>query len=1048
MEGPARLLCCFLRLGPAGCTPFVISSIGLMSMSLFVGGVHAESTLEQSASRLITALGEKGYHDTAIAVLDQLLRNEAVSDSFREKIPLWRANERVASGRELLDLEQRQRAFERAISDFKQLLEGDQDPSVAAEAAFQLGMVFLDMGRLLRNQAATVGKDGSKAEQFFLSAVHVFVGPRSGQTALSAIEKELKQVETLISKFRDQRLITSTDRRVLNQLEQSREKLRGRRVQVQLLAAEACSGMAECFEQHSKEWGRSLEDALRRYHAVYLSTPTRSAGLWARLEEGKTLLALGREKEGQDVLLEITKLPSSETLIYQLRVKAVDALLAAWLNTTSLTDDQEFDERLRQFALGSNRASPLDPDLLAMKYRSAELLWRRLEASSADSKDARKSLLADIRTLARDVAKAGDVHAASARKLLEKLGGQDAAFAERLGRSFAASFRHAEKVLEHYRKNPSETQRSVARIELQEVLRIAPSQLAEDQELKKEQLSLLRYQLALLFYEDERYHEAVSLSNFLVKRSSNDPIAQKAAILAFASWQALSVQQNTYWGESATAQMGEMASVIMRRWPRDGCSADAAEVSINLALRNGNSAAIKNVLQSLNEDVIGRAEVLLRGGVALWHLCQHPGNEQNSTSGTLMTECLQDASRVLDEGLAAIDEKKALQNTSLEVAVAGAVARCEIFLHSGNNDSLDLFSLLTHVGYGPWQVLQDSSIELPLSIYEPGLHVCIRGFAKIQRYDLAMQAMKDLVAKVSSNKEARHRLVRTSISVGKKLIEGVEERIEQDSTTSERNGFSEDEIEFIGQLLDFTRAATEQLEVLSWVAVTLGRLGFPGDGLVASVPEGKKKSFLTQDALAIEGILSHAKLPQLAKTSWRRELVAVRSNLGQWDEAVEQMRVILADPQNNRSPMLQQYAADLFQEAAQDSQSLEQARGYFREAIVGSRVMVGDGESIVWGWGSLASRVSKSAFSSRGAVADKMRDIYFEARYRLADCRLAWAQKEGDTSIKIRLLKEAEADIKIETQLHPGLGGDTLRERFEALLDAIQQEFVTISRTR
>ena len=683
MEGPARLLCCFLRLVPAGCTPFVISSVILISMSLFVGGVHGESTLEQSASRLITALGEKGYHDTAIAVLDQLSGNEAVSDAFREKIPLWRANERVASVREASDIEQRQRAYERAISDFKQLLDSDQDPSVAAEAAFQLGMVFLDMGRLLRNRAATVGEGDSEAEQFFLSAVHVFVGPRSGQTALSAIEKELKQVETLISEFRDQRLITSTDRRVLNKLEQSREKLRGRRVQVQLLAAEACSEMAECFEQHSKEWSRSLEDALRRYHAVYLSTPTRSAGLWARLEEGKTLLALGRKKEGQEVLLEITKLPSSETLIYQLRVKAVDTLLAAWLNTTSLTDDQDFDERLRQFALGDNRTSPLDPDLLAMKYRSAELLWRRLEASSADSKDARKSLLADIRTLARDVAKAGDVHAASARKLLEKLGGQDAAFAERLGRSFVASFRHAGKVLERYRKNPSENQRSVARIELQEVLRIAPSQLAEDQELKEEQLSLLRYQLALLFYEEERYHEAVSLSDFLVKRSSYDPIAQKAAILAFSSWQALAAQQNTYWGESATAQMGEMASVIMRQWPRDRCSADAAEASIHLALRNGNSAAIESILQSLNEDVVGRAEVLLRGGVALWHLCQHPGNEQNSTSSVLRTECLQDASRVLDEGLASIDEKKALQNTSLEVAVAGAVARCEISLHSG-----------------------------------------------------------------------------------------------------------------------------------------------------------------------------------------------------------------------------------------------------------------------------------------------------------------------------------------------------------------------------
>ena len=232
------------------------------------------------------------------------------------------------------------------------------------------------------------------------------------------------------------------------------------------------------------------------------STPTRSAGLWARLEEGKALLALGRKKEGQEVLLEITKLPSSEALIYQLRVKAVDSLLASWTNTTSLKDDEQFDERLRQFVLGDSPVSPLNSDYLAMKYRSAELLWRRLEASSVDSKDARKSLLADVRILARDVAKAGGIYAASARKLLEQLGRQDAALADRLGRSFVASFRHAEEVLEQSRTNPIDTQRSAALAELQEVLRIAPSQPAEDQELKKEQLSLLRYQLALLFYED------------------------------------------------------------------------------------------------------------------------------------------------------------------------------------------------------------------------------------------------------------------------------------------------------------------------------------------------------------------------------------------------------------------------------------------------------------------------------------------------------------------------------------------------------------------
>ena len=77
-----------------------------------------------------------------------------------------------------------------------------------------------------------------------------------------------------------------------------------------------------------------------------------------------------------------------------------------------------------------------------------------------------------------------------------------------------------------------------------------------------------------------------------------------------------------------------------------------------------------------------------------------------------------------------------------------------------------------------------------------------------------------------------------------------------------------------------------------------------------------------------------------------------------------------------------------------------------------------------------------------------MRGIYFEARYRLAACRLAWAQKEVNTTIKTHLLKEAEADIKLEAQLHPALGGDELKKRFNALRATIQQESVKISKMR
>ena len=109
--------------------------------------------------------------------------------------------------------------------------------------------------------------------------------------------------------------------------------------------------------------------------------------------------------------------------------------------------------------LGDSRAS-LPNSIFYNEVPFSRTARRRLEALSEDSTDARKSLPADIRILARDVAKAEDVYSESARKLLEKLGRQEA-FAERLGRSFVASFRHAEQFLNNTAKS-TETQRSIA----------------------------------------------------------------------------------------------------------------------------------------------------------------------------------------------------------------------------------------------------------------------------------------------------------------------------------------------------------------------------------------------------------------------------------------------------------------------------------------------------------------------------------------------------------------------------------------------------------
>ena len=134
--------------------------------------------------------------------------------------------------------------------------------------------------------------------------------------------------------------------------------------------------------------------------------------------------------------------------------------------------------------------------------------------------------------------------------------------------------------------------------------------------------------------------------------------------------------------------------------------------------------------------------------------------------------------------------------------------------------------------------------------------------------------------------------------------------------------------------MDFTNSATEQPQVWSWVAMTYRKLGLPGNSLVSGISENKRKSFLSEAAVAIEEVLSCADLSQKVRTSWQRELVGVRSNLGQWDEAVEQMRFILANQQNNRSPMLQQFAADLFQKAGRTHRVLSKHENIFNRRLL------------------------------------------------------------------------------------------------------------------
>jgi len=224
-----------------------------------------------------------------------------------------------------------------------------------------------------------------------------------------------------------------------------------------------------------------------------------------------------------------------------------------------------------------------------------------------------------------------------------------------------------------------------------------------------------------------------------------------------------------------------------------------------------------------------------------------------------------------------------------------------------------------------------------------------------------------------------------------------------------------------------------------WAATTLNQLGEAGGPLDRLVPRERRHDLLEQAAAAMQRLL--AAEPATGQPSLRLQLAGAWTALGRWQEALEQLDSAVTDPRAGRSVLLQRRVAELLEKLARTQPDATLARQLFRNAVMGRSA----GRASAWGWGGLANRISRQAFSGEGEEARQLRTLYFEARYRLASCRLAWASHEADAATARRLLQQAVAELEIESRLHPDLGGKDFQYRFEQLREAISQELAGLT---
>ena len=149
----------------------------------------------------------------------------------------------------------------------------------------------------------------------------------------------------------------------------------------------------------------------------------------------------------------------------------------------------------------------------------------------------------------------------------------------------------------------------------------------------------------------------------------------------------------------------------------------------------------------------------------------------------------------------------------------------------------------------------------------------------------------------------------------------------------------------------------------------------------------------------------------------RIELARCLRRLSDNPQALSQLLAVLKD-----HPLM----VDAQVEAAYTYQSWgDEKPEYLEMAIQG-----GKRYQEVWGWGELARRVQSEA---------RFRDVFHEARYNLALCRLRQAQIATDRPQRARLAEAAENDILATQRLFPDMGGAVWYDRYNELLKRIQR---------
>jgi len=1004
-------------------TRFRVLLVGSVVSCWLVVAVRPGQATEE-AWRFLNGLRERGYYDLALEYLDRMRTSPQCPEDLKEQIDYETGVTLVAGSRFAGALQEKQ--LDQARDALQKFVKEHPGHPLAGTANSQLANVLVERGRMKARLAGRPSKSADEKKQLmaearslYQEAQKVFVDAEKGvYERAKALEQEAKQDPSKVEERNDAR----------------RELLEAR-----LYLAAVVDEIGKTYEPDSKEYKEHLTEAAKAYGELYDKYKEYTAGLYARMQEGRIRKELGEADKAIEIFKQLCGLLEGGDASAR---EMSNQSLALLLETYLLPNVKKYPEAIaeaakwQKSARGAEESSVEGLKIHFLAGKAALGFAEGLEKDDPGRKDSLKAARQHFEFVARF---RGDLQR-EAKTMLghELLGGAVAAgepesFEEAKDRgdfawtTMAVAFGKLQQATTEEEKKKSEAEFNQARDDALKYFHMALGLKAGHTPIP--QLNVVRAYLAQLYWFSGDLYRAAVMGEFLARRYPQQPGASQAAEVAVKAYRRLYMlsperkEQRTF----ETTRMRELAELIAVCWPNQPVANEAWMMLLETAVDNRDLDKAQEYLARIAPDSARRAEAELRTGQALRALYVQESKkpEEERPPQAELDALITKAQQTLEQGISRMRKRVDEGGTVDYTLVFSVLSVALICIDRGQSE--EAVKWLDDPKIGPVTLVAANHPATEKESFRIETYkAALRAYVGAQELDKAEKAMDDLEALVASGGDAAaaRELTKTYIMLGGELQETLK-RLRQEGKDKEAENVTRGFEVFLTRISKREKGNT--FGSLNWVAETFYNLGASLDTRGGETPE-KAKNYYKSAAATYLKILTNIKedkqgefAPPGAATSIQVRLAVCLRALDEHAKAMKILLNILRERVNRVDVQIE--AARTYQDWA----GLKGKSDYYSFAIKGGNEE--GGRYLVWGWGGIAKRV---------APFDKYKDTFHEARYNLALCRLRLAQQQRGAE-KDNTLKMAQRDITSMYLLYPTMGGEAWYAKYDALLKTVQK---------